>query len=300
MNTPTMAHFSKTDWGLMSAGLAAVTVPSFFNLPIGDYLYAMPPVAMLAYIAFVYGVGNVDHHITSELDNGAKFIMQHPGEFVVTWLAIAAVVGYGVEYVLEFIEPVLDIFEVILPDGFQLAWILSPYSPYFLSMTAFVTFVISMVTTDFTKYTYMAVQSLLHSFVPWDIFQPKDPHFYYQGKGTGGRYDKNKHGGDDYGYGIAHLPRDIFQFFTTTPLTFIYAFYDIITGLNKGQLDLLPLVLSPITIATYMFHRFGDIVLDIRFITKDIKQVVCVKHFITRPLNPFAADFKMDDYRLNC
>jgi len=292
---------TKTEWGLLSAGIAAVAVPNFIQAPVGDYLYLMPPIAMLTYIGFVYGVSKVDPKISDELNRGVKFLRKSPMTFLLTWAMLAGVTGYGLEYILEFIEPLLDVVEILLPDGYQIAWILSPYSPYFLALTAAFTFVVCLVTTGITAYTFMAIQSFLHSVVNWDMFQVDDPHFYHQGSPYGGRDDK-PNGGSDYGYGLAHLPRDVFQFLTASPITFVSAMYETIQSVAKGSPDVLPLVFAPLTIASYMFRRFGDIVLDCRFLTKDIKLTrwICLKDFLSVPPNPFSPSFKVDDYRINC
>jgi hypothetical protein len=273
-------ELNKTDWILLGSFGAATVVPYLLEAPLQDYLFYMGPiglsVAFFLHLAFLE-----DSQLSHQLNASLQLITNSPSIFVSTWAAVTLVVGWGMEKILDFLEPVLDIFEFFLPEGMYVEWFLSPYSPQFALMMGLGTFMLTIAELGVLSYGIYTFMYTVGKYFPivtsWKtpaqvpILDP--PHskghtdFFNTKALLGGRQGNS---GEKSTYGIGFLPQDFFQLCMAMPIVYGNVLNTVISGTQYGKkltlgekLNLL-LFASPNS-AIYMYHRFADCVLDLVF-----------------------------------
>lgn len=243
---------------------AGVAVPWFLQVEAADWLFVSVPAAVVTYLLFGYLISK-DPVIVENFNGGLTYLKKHLIIFLIEWTGLTMISAWAADKVLDILEPVLDIFEIVMPDGMDLAWLLSPYSPRFMLLFGVMTFLVTLYFGDDIEYTINAAQWCLWKFFGWTSMKPKVA--MQELRGAGGRNDQ---GGAKSNYGLSFIYRDIFQFMTCYVACFSTAVAQLLGMVQYPSDDSWPkkifnLLTFDVTAMMYAWHKAGDILFDIYY-----------------------------------
>jgi hypothetical protein len=245
--------------------------PWLLEVPLNEWLIVSPVIGSVFFFGSAF-IGSVDPGFLRAMRTGISFMFTEPAIFMIMWFGLAGVGLWGIYMADDFLAPIIEIAAALSPGGFRLAWALDPSNPHFIVAFSVLCMLATFLWAELFAYPVYSLARLLWSLTDggpaWEWLNTPD--------GTESAYGgRGKH--DDYGFGM--LFKDGWRVVSAIPATLACAVWEL---LQKG--NPVPLLVFPLTAAAEQWHRVGDIINDLHYLSR--KKTPSFSNFFSCPM-PF-------------